>query len=72
MSLMHQPDARGSVFAEAMLAVVSVERRHSFLRLDAAAKRLIDEHPHASISLDDMKDYMLRFALRQGVAIEIG
>ena len=72
MSLFREPDTRRSVFAEAMLAVVMVERRHSVLGIDAAAKRLLGDHPDCGVSLDELRNYLMRFAVRQRVAVEVG
>ena len=72
MSLFREPDTQRSVFAEAMLAVVSVERRHSVLGIDAEAKRLLGEHPDCEVTFDELRNYLMRFAVRQGVAIAIG
>jgi hypothetical protein len=72
MSLFREPDTRRSVFAEAMLAVVVVERRHSVLGIDAEAKRLLGEHPECGISFDELRNYLVRFAVRRRVAIDIG
>ena len=70
MSLFREPDTRHSVFAEAKLA--AVESRRSILGIDATTKRLLDEHPDCGISLDELRNYLIRFAVRQQVAIEVG
>ena len=72
MSLFREPETRRSVFAEAMLAVVAVERRHSILSIDAEAEHHLVDHPDCGISFDELRNYLLRFAVRQGVAIQVG
>ncbi len=72
MSLFREQDTRRSVFAEAMLAVVAVERVHSILNIDRETERLLVDHPYCGISFDELRNYLMRFAVRQRVAIEIG
>ena len=72
MSLVREPNGGRSVFAEAMLAVVSIERRHSVLPLNAEVKRLLGEHPGCMIAFDELRNYLIRCAVRRRVAIEIG
>ncbi len=68
MSLMCPPDARQSVFAEAMLSVLSAKSDNSFLRVDREVSRLGSVHPGSSVSFHELKEYMLGFAVRERVA----
>ena len=72
MSLFRERDTRRSDFAEAMLAVVAVEREHSILNIDREAERLLVDHPDCGISFDELRNYLLRFAVRQRVVIQFG
>ena len=72
MPLFRERDTRRSVFAEAMLTVVAAERVHSILNIDREAERLLVDHPDCGISFDELRNYLMRFAVRQRVAIEIG
>ena len=72
MSTIREPEARDTVFTDAMLAVRSVGRGRCVLHIQEEAKRLLKEHRDCSVSLDELQGFITWFAVRQHVAIEIG
>ena len=72
MSLIREPNSRQSVFADAMLAVMSLGRQNSVVRVEAEARRILDDHPGCRILIDEVKDYLVRFAVREKVTMAVG
>jgi hypothetical protein len=72
MSLIREPNTRQSVFADAMVAVMAVGRDHSIMQISAEADRLIEEHPGCPVSVGELREYLVRFAVREHVPMVLG